>query len=126
MADAYIKPKKTVHIVADLYGIEKDIISHVKEVKKILKEAIKKAKLSVVGSRFFQFNPHGVTGIFLLKESHISIHSWPEYGYAAVDIFTCKDDGSAFIAYNYLLEKLKPKRVEKRIMIREVKKLWKK
>lgn len=123
MAEVHIKPKKTVHIVADFYGIEGRFISCVKEVKKILKKAIEKAKLSVVGSRFFQFNPHGVTGIFLLKESHISIHTWPEYGYAAVDIFTCKDDGSAFIAYNYLLEKLKPKKVKKRIIIREV---WRK
>ncbi|MCS7249590.1 MAG: adenosylmethionine decarboxylase [candidate division WOR-3 bacterium] len=123
MADAYINQKKTVHIVADFYGIRKDIISHMKPVKKILREAIEKAKLSVIGSRFFQFNPHGVTGIFLLKESHVSIHTWPEYGYAAIDIFTCKDDESAFIAYNYLLEKLKPKKVKKRIIIRE---LWKK
>ncbi|MEO0087483.1 MAG: adenosylmethionine decarboxylase [candidate division WOR-3 bacterium] len=123
MADVYTKPKKTVHIVADLYGIEEGLISRVKEVKRILRGAIEKAKLSVVGSRFFQFNPHGVTGIFLLKESHISIHTWPEYGYAAVDIFTCKNDKSAFIAYNYLLEKLKPKKVKKKIMVREV---WKK
>ncbi len=123
MAKVYSKPKKTVHIIADFYGIEKEIISYAQQVKKILKRAIEKAKLSVVGSRFFQFNPQGVTGIFLLKESHISIHTWPEYGYAAVDIFTCKDDGSAFVAYNYLLEKLKPKKVKKRIIIREV---WKK
>lgn len=122
MAEVYIRPKKTVHIVADFYGIERDIISKVMPVKKILKEAIEKAKLSIVGSRFFQFNPHGVTGIFLLKESHISIHTWPEYGYAAIDIFTCKDDESAFIAYNYLLKGLKPKRVKKKIMMREV---WK-
>jgi S-adenosylmethionine decarboxylase len=123
MADVYIRPKKTVHIVADFYGVPGDLISQVKQVKKILKEAIERAKLSIVGSRFFQFNPHGVTGIFLLKESHVSIHTWPEYGYCALDIFTCKDDKSAFVAYDYLLKKLKPKKIKKRIMIREI---WKK
>ena len=45
----------------------------------------------MLGESFHQFNPHGVSGVVIIAESHLCIHTWPEYGYAAVDIFTCGD-----------------------------------
>ena len=51
--------------------------------------AANEAGASIVGESFHKFSPHGVTGVLAIAESHICIHTWPEYGYAAVDVFTC-------------------------------------
>lgn len=51
----------------------------------------KAAGATVVGSRFRRFAPHGVTGVVLLAESHVTVHTWPELGFAAFDVFTCGD-----------------------------------
>lgn len=53
--------------------------------------------LTVLSKSFKQFEPYGVTGVFLLSESHLSIHTWPEYGYAALDLFSCKNFDASVI-----------------------------
>jgi S-adenosylmethionine decarboxylase proenzyme, Bacillus form len=78
-----------LHILADLYGVDFEKIDHVEDVKALLEGAVKYANLSKLSSHFHQFNPHGATGVILLEESHISIHTWPEHGYAAIDVYTC-------------------------------------
>ena len=54
-------------------------------------QAAEAAGATIVQSVFHRFSPHGVTGVVVVAESHLSIHTWPEYGYAAVDFFTCGD-----------------------------------
>ena len=61
--------------------------------ERLLRDAAERARLTVVSSEFHQFSPHGVTGVLLLAESHVSIHTWPEHAYAAVDVFACNDGG---------------------------------
>ena len=61
--------------------------------ERLLRDAAERARLTVVSSEFHQFSPHGVTGVLLLAESHVSIHTWPEHAYAAVDVFACDDGG---------------------------------
>jgi len=68
--------------------------------------------MTVCGEVFHKFSPHGVTGVVVVKESHISIHTWPEYGYASIDIFTCGNNSNPWKAYQYIVETLKPKRVQ--------------
>lgn len=97
------------HIIAELYGVHKDLISREEQVKKIVDRVIKEAKIEVVGSLYKQFNPHGVTGIVLISESHISIHTWPEYELVNLDIFTCGDPQQAHRAFEAFLEYFKPK-----------------
>lgn len=104
-----------LHILADLYGIEFDKIDHVEDVKALLEGAVKYADLSKLSSHFHQFNPHGATGVILLEESHISIHTWPEHGYAAIDVYTCGGKEKTFKAMEYILKVLKPKRVDEKI-----------
>lgn len=58
---------------------------------------------------FHTFNPHGVSGVVVIAESHLTIHTWPEYGYAAIDVFTCGDDVDPYASYQYLREKFKAK-----------------
>ena len=65
----------------------------------------KVAKATIVGSHFHQFSPFGVSGVVVIAESHLAIHTWPEYGYAAIDIFTCGETLGTEVAAQYLVEK---------------------
>ncbi len=109
-----------LHILADLYGVEASKIDHVEDVKALLEGAVKYAGLSKLSSHFHQFYPHGATGIILLEESHISIHTWPEHGYAAIDVYTCGGKEKTFKAMEYILKVLKPKRVDEKIAERGI------
>jgi S-adenosylmethionine decarboxylase len=110
-----------IHIIAELTGVDPAKISRVEDVKKVLDTAISKGKLNVVSSSFHQFEPYGVSGVYLLKESHLSIHTWPENGLVSLDIFTCnKDDRGALITFESIVEQFKPKHVEKKIIRRKI------
>lgn len=67
--------------------------------------AAQRAKATIVDVSFHEFNPFGISGMVVIAESHLSIHTWPEYGYAAVDIFTCGDVIKPEVAAQYLIEK---------------------
>ena len=67
--------------------------------------AAKIAKATIVGTHFHQFSPYGISGVVVIAESHVAIHTWPEHGYAAVDIFTCGETLSPEIAAQFLVEK---------------------
>lgn len=60
---------------------------------------------TIVNSCFHHFNPYGVSGVIVIAESHLTIHTWPEYGYASVDLYTCGDSCDPALAFNYLQEK---------------------
>ena len=100
------------HIIAEFYGCDPKKLERVQDVEPVLRKAAEFAKFNVLDSSFHQFEPHGVTGILLLSESHVSIHTWPEHGYAALDIFTCSTKEQAKLAYSVLKEEFKPQRVD--------------
>jgi S-adenosylmethionine decarboxylase len=78
------------HVLADLYGISAELLRNGAALEALLCEAASRAGATVVGSHFHSFGTaDGVTGVVLLAESHISIHTWPESDFAAVDIFMC-------------------------------------
>lgn len=81
----------STHLLIELFDCDKAILDSVETIETILTKAAKAAKATPVGSRFHRFQPTGTSGIILLAESHISIHTWPDEGYAAVDFFTCGD-----------------------------------
>jgi S-adenosylmethionine decarboxylase len=81
------------HIIVNMYGVNPEKISYVRTVKEIFDNVVKAADLTVLGESYKQFEPYGVTGILLLSESHLSIHTWPEKETALMDIFTCSIDG---------------------------------
>ncbi len=95
------------HIIAELYGCDPELLGNVEKLKELMLEATKKAGARVCGEFFCKLNP-GVTGIVAVAESHLSIHTWPEYGYAAIDIFTC-GKADPYKAYDYIRKQLKPK-----------------
>ncbi len=97
------------HIIAELYGVSKDLISEEKTVREILERVADQVKFSKVGSLYKQFNPHGVTGVILIEESHISIHTWPEYELVNLDIFSCGHLEDVDKAFELFLKEFKPK-----------------
>lgn len=77
------------HIILEMRGCSKNVINDVEKVKNILTEATKVSRATLVEVICHHFSPYGVTGVAILAESHISVHTWPEHAYAAADIFIC-------------------------------------
>ena len=98
------------HILLEFWGA-KDINS-ISAVKKALTQAIKACGATLLKIELHKFSPQGVSGVAIIAESHISIHTWPEYNYTAIDIFTCGDKVDPYQAVNTLKKILKPKKIE--------------
>ena len=77
------------HLLLELKDCDREVLNDLSFLKAMLPAAATEAGATVLGESFHQFNPHGVSGAVILAESHLFIHTWPECGYAAVDIFTC-------------------------------------
>jgi S-adenosylmethionine decarboxylase len=109
-----------IHLIIEFIGVEAKKISKVNTVRKILDRVVSKSGLKCISSSFHQFKPHGVSSVYLLRESHLAIHTWPEYGYVALDIFTCGSDENALKAFELLVDEFGPRKVEKRIIRRNI------
>lgn len=79
------------HLLIEYHGCDAAILNDVPRIESLMLRAALAAGATVVTSTFHPFAPQGVSGVVVVKESHLSIHTWPEYGYAAVDIYTCGD-----------------------------------
>lgn len=77
------------HCIAELYDCPDELLNDLEFVKGAMREAAEAGLASLLDEVSHQFSPHGVTALGLLAESHISIHTWPEHNYVAVDVFTC-------------------------------------
>lgn len=77
------------HVLLELYDCDLSCLRHPEQVRKIMLEAARRGNATVVRDVFHQFSPYGVSGVVVIAESHLTIHTWPEHGYAAVDLFTC-------------------------------------
>jgi len=100
------------HILAEIYGCDFDILNDIKKIEEIMVNSALEAGAEVREFVFHKFSPQGVSGVVVISESHLAIHTWPELGYAAVDVFTCGDKVNPWDACNYLTEKLHAKKVE--------------
>jgi S-adenosylmethionine decarboxylase len=92
------------HLLLELFDCDLDAINNLQGVKRTLVEAARRAQATIVDVVFHEFNPFGISGVVVIAESHLSIHTWPEYRYAAVDIFSCGDVLRPEVAANYLVE----------------------
>ena len=79
------------HLLLELRDCEPNQLDSLSFVRETLVSAAEELGVTILSESFHQFSPQGVTGILSIAESHISIHTWPEHRYAAVDIFTCGD-----------------------------------
>ena len=94
------------HCFTEVYGCPFELLNDEKFLLSKIMEAINKTKLTLLDISAHKFQPQGVTIVALLSESHISIHTWPENGSAALDVFTCGDTNPE-IAMQYMVEELK-------------------
>jgi len=94
------------HLIIEFYECNKEVINDEVLIKNILIKAAITAKASIIDYNFHKFSPHGVSGAIIIAESHFTIHTWPEYGYCAVDIFTCGDLIDNSIALDIIKEGL--------------------
>lgn len=93
-------------LMVELYGCNPDILNDVDGVAEAMESAAHVSGATVVEKVFHHFNPYGVSGVVVIAESHLAIHTWPEYGYAAVDLFTCGEDVDPYKGFDYLKEVL--------------------
>ncbi|MFO7584801.1 MAG: adenosylmethionine decarboxylase [Anaerolineales bacterium] len=77
------------HYICDLSGCSAEIMLNSEHAYALFSRAVRESGLTVIDEGFYKFSPHGFTGFLLLAESHASLHAWPEYGYCAIDLFTC-------------------------------------
>ena len=98
------------HRLVEYYDCDTTILNDKVRVREIMIEAVRQAKATIVTDVFHTFSPHGVSGVVVIAESHVAIHTWPEYGYAAVDIFTCSKSVAPLVIQDYLKMHFKSKR----------------
>ena len=78
-----------LHLLLELKDCNSELLNDLPYIRRAMIETAQEVGATIVGESFHHFSPQGVTGILAIAESHISIHTWPEYGYAAADIFSC-------------------------------------
>ena len=95
------------HIVCEFSGCDPMLLSDVDGIHSMMIDAAKAARATVMESAFYRFQPQGVSGTVILAESHLSIHTWPEKGYAAMDFYTCGEHTDPWAACEHAAKMLK-------------------
>ncbi len=93
------------HVLAEFFECDPNILNSIDKVEKYMIDAALECGATIVQKCFHMFNPYGVSGVVIISESHLAIHTWPELGYAAVDLFTCGDKCDPKISYEFLKKK---------------------
>lgn len=126
--------KRKVHMsnsIEDATGIGKQLLLELYEcngrnlrdasfVKRVIVQACIRTAVTLVETVFYQFSNGGITGAALIAESHVTVHTWPERGYAAVDVFTCGKNIDHFSIIHFLVKKFAAKRWESTFILRGV------
>ena len=94
------------HLLLELLDCDPEALNSLDIVRTSMVEAAKRAQATIVDVVFHEFNPFGISGVVVIAESHLAIHTWPEYRYAAVDVFSCGEIFQPQVAADYLVEQL--------------------
>ena len=106
------------HLILDLYGCDSGILDDYEELQRLLETSLVMANATILRIIGEKFKPQGVTLLALLAESHASVHTWPEIGYCAIDLYTCGDKTQTHRAAEFLKKKLKAKTTEQKELVR--------
>jgi S-adenosylmethionine decarboxylase proenzyme len=90
------------HLLAEFYDCNPNVLNNLELIEEAMTQAATECGATVVTKDFHHFSPYGISGVVIIMESHLAIHTWPEFGYAAVDLFTCGESCDPEVAYNYL------------------------
>jgi S-adenosylmethionine decarboxylase proenzyme len=102
------------HTLLEYHGCNAECLKQARVVKKILCHAVLEGGGTIVKAVFHNFNPHGVSGVVVIAESHVTIHTWPEHDYAAVDIFSCSAKLDHKVIRNQLKRDLAARKVSQK------------
>ncbi len=94
------------HLLVELHDCDREALNDIDLIREVMLQAAIDCGAEVLGDSFHRFSPQGVSGVVVIAESHISIHTWPEHGYAAADVFTCGTKVNPEIAAEVLIAKL--------------------
>lgn len=108
------------HLILDLYDCDPEILNDYEELQRLLEASLIMAKANVLRIFGEKFEPQGVTLLALLSESHASIHTWPEIGYCAIDLYTCGNTTQTHRAAEFLKLKLNAKTSEEKELVRSI------
>ena len=97
------------HLLLELNDCNPKLLNDISFIREIMLAAANESGATVLGESFHQFSPQGVSGVILIAESHLSVHTWPEHGYAGADIFTCGTRVKPEKAAAVIIERLKPR-----------------
>lgn len=106
------------HLILELYGCPSPILDDPRTVSKVMTQAVQASGATMIKPFFHQFAPQGVSGVIIISESHFSIHTWPEYGYAAIDVFTCGQVIDMNLAVEVLRQGLQADSMQKMMLSR--------
>lgn len=106
------EPSLGSHLLVELYGCESHVLEQERTVGAAMHEAAERSEATIVAQSFHEFKPYGVSGAVIIQESHYTIHTWPEHGYAAVDLFYCGGAVKVHEAVDVLRERFKPTRIK--------------
>jgi S-adenosylmethionine decarboxylase len=95
-----------VHYIGDLYGCPSDLLNSSTFLTVLVETAVQVGKITLLRTNVHEFQPCGITVLAMLAESHISVHTWPEHKYAAVDLFTCGNTARPSLALSYMVREL--------------------
>lgn len=96
------------HVYGELYGCDPNLLSNEEYLARVVKEAAEIGGFTLLDVKTWKINP-GVSVVGIVLESHITIHTWPEYEFASVDVYTCGSRGDPYKSFNYIVEKLRAK-----------------
>ena len=97
------------HLLVELNNCDHKILNDINFIKEVMLAAANASGATVLGESFHQFSPQGVSGALIIAESHLTIHTWPEHGYAGADIFTCGTRVQPEKAAEVIIARMKPK-----------------
>ena len=90
------------HIIVEFYECSAEKINDVHHIEKSMIRAAELAGATIINSTFHHFSPFGVSGVIVIEESHLAIHTWPEYRFASLDLFTCGDSIDPWVSFDFL------------------------
>lgn len=95
------------HILADTHDCDPAVLDDEEAIRSCLLEAARRCGATIVSHCFHRFSPHGVSGVVVIAESHLAMHTWPEHDYAALDLFTCGNSLDPDLCLAYVQDALR-------------------
>lgn len=100
------------HVIAELWGCNPNMLDNLEMTEKVMVDAALEAGADIREVTFHKFNPQGISGVVVISESHLTIHTFPEHGYASVDVYTCGETIDPNVAAQAIAEYLEAKTID--------------